>query len=554
MLSTLVFSGKPVCSRIQNPRKDQSRYHSITKIQSCQQQNPNTENSVSKFWTGPRPKPHLINPLITTTEQNPVDEAAKNGAFEGTNGSLQKGFQQMLALCGFGYWVNGFRCFPWLGLNFHMASNLCMQPSNLQMVQNFGSLPMVAKPLYGVLSDALYIGRARRIPYVSIGVFLQVLSWGSLALIPVASEALSILLACVLLSNLGASIAEVAKDALVAEYGQKNKMPGLQSYAFMALAAGGILGNLLGGYFLLQTQQPKSMFLSFSVLLAFQLTITLGMKEDSLGLPQTSSHSLVRKSISESIRKQYFDLLVAAREESISRPLIWIVASTATVPILSGSIFCYQTQCLNLDPSVIGMSKVIGQLMLLVMTVSYDRLWKHVPMRKLVGIVQILYASSVLLDLILVTQVNLWWGIPNEAFVFCFSGVAETLAQFKLLPFHVLFASLAPPGCEGSLMSFLASALCLSSIASGFFGVGFASVIGITSNDYTSLPTGIVMQFLAALLPLLWINRVPATHPSAEKESKKGRSRRTRRTRRVGRVGFGSIYSYRREREPDFLR
>ncbi|XP_071940680.1 probable folate-biopterin transporter 9, chloroplastic isoform X3 [Coffea arabica] len=383
---------------------------------------------------------------------------------------------------------------------------------------------------------------------------LEVLSWGSLALIPVASEALSILLACVLLSNLGASIAEVAKDALVAEYGQKNKMPGLQSYAFMALAAGGILGNLLGGYFLLQTQQPKSMFLSFSVLLAFQLTITLGMKEDSLGLPQTSSHSLVRKSISESIRKQYFDLLVAAREESISRPLIWIVASTATVPILSGSIFCYQTQCLNLDPSVIGMSKVIGQLMLLVMTVSYDRLWKHVPMRKLVGIVQILYASSVLLDLILVTQVNLRWGIPNEAFVFCFSGVAETLAQFKLLPFHVLFASLAPPGCEGSLMSFLASALCLSSIASGFFGVGFASVIGITSNDYTSLPTGIVMQFLAALLPLLWINRVPATHPSAEKERKKGRSMRTRRTRRVGRVGFGSIYSYRREREPDFLR
>ena len=43
-------------------------------------------------------------------------------------------------------------------------------------------------------------------------VFLQVLSWGSLALISFASEAFPILLACVLLSNLGASI-EVAKDA-----------------------------------------------------------------------------------------------------------------------------------------------------------------------------------------------------------------------------------------------------------------------------------------------------------------------------------------------------
>ena len=43
-------------------------------------------------------------------------------------------------------------------------------------------------------------------------VFLQVLSWGSSALIAFASEAFPILLACVRLSNIGASI-EVAKDA-----------------------------------------------------------------------------------------------------------------------------------------------------------------------------------------------------------------------------------------------------------------------------------------------------------------------------------------------------
>ncbi|ONI26872.1 hypothetical protein PRUPE_1G052100 [Prunus persica] len=35
----------------------------------------------------------------------------------------------MLFLCGFGYWMQGFRCFPWLALNFHMAHNLNMHPS-----------------------------------------------------------------------------------------------------------------------------------------------------------------------------------------------------------------------------------------------------------------------------------------------------------------------------------------------------------------------------------------------------------------------------------------
>lgn len=372
-----------------------------------------------------------------------------------------------------------------------------------------------------------------------------------MALVPVASEALPVLMACVLLSNLGASIAEVAKDALVAEYGQKNKMLGLQSYGFMASAAGGILGNLAGGFFLLRTRQPKSMFLAFAALLAVQLTMTLATREEYLGLPQPPNELQRRKSILKSIKKQYYDLMVAVKEQRISRPLIWIVASIVMVPVLSGSIFCYQMQCLNLDPLIVGMSKVTGQLMLFFMTVLYDRLWKNLPMRNLVGTIQILYAFSLLLDLVLVKQWNLRLGIPNEAFALCFSGIAETIAQFKLLPFYVLFASLAPQGCEGSLMSFLASALCLSSIVSGFFGVGLASALGITSSDYSNLPMGIVIQFLAALLPMLWMNEVPASQ-SVEKERKKvGRSRRTRRNGRIGRVVFDAFYSYRKERESD---
>lgn len=280
----------------------------------------------------------------------------------------------------------------------------------------------------------------------------------------------------------------------------------------------------------------------------------MATKEESLGLPQPSNIYLAKKSISEILRKQFSDLVTAISEESIFRPLAWIVASIALVPILSGSIFCYQTQCLHLDASIIGMSRVTSQLVLLSTTVIYNRYWKRVPMRKLIGVVQVLYASSLLLDLVLVKQINLKFGIPNEVFALCCSGLAETLAQFKLLPFSVLFASFCPRGCEGSLTSFLASALCLSSITSGFLGVGIASLVGITSVDYSSLPVGILVQFLAALVPLGWIHWVPLTEAVAEKERKRGTSKRTRRNRRVGRVSFGSVYAYRRERESETRR
>lgn len=382
-------------------------------------------------------------------------------------------------------------------------------------------------------------------------VFLQALSWGSLALIPTASKAFVPLLAFVFLSNFGASIAEVAQDALVAEYGQHNKVTGLQSYALMASAVGGVLGNLLGGVFLLKALQTKSMFLAFAAILVLQLTVCLKTREDSLGLPKPSNFTLVRESIPQIIKKQYSDLMVAIKDESVSRSLIWVVSSILLIPTLSGSIFCYQTQCLNLDSSVIGMSKVTGQLMLLSLTVLYHRFGKDIPIRKLAGIVQISYAFALLLDLVLVKQINIQLGISNEVFALCFSGLAEVIAQFKLLPFFVVFASLAPVGCEGSLMSFVASALCLSSIFSGFLGVGLASVLGITCGDYSNLPLGIAVQFFAALLPLKWIGFVPSSQDLTEKSSKKGRSKRTRRTRRVGRVSYDSMYSYRRERESD---
>lgn len=544
MTCSVVSSGNPLLPNVQKFRKIQS-------LPCCQQQNPSTNNTIDKPW---KPKSHLIKILEAPQVEKVYSpsKVKKKVVFEEKNGGLsQMGIQYMAILCGVGYWVQGFRCFPWLGLNFHMANGMNMHPSTLQLVQYFGILPMVAKPIFGILSDAVYIGGAHRIPYVSLGVLLQVLAWGQLALTSAASEALPALMACVLLSNVGASITEVAKDALVAEYGQKNRMPGLQSYAFMASAAGGILGNLIGGYFLLKTQQPKLMFLAFSALLALQLVVTSATREESLGLAQSSNYSVVREPITELFRKQYSDLMVAVTDESIARPLIWVVMSILAVPVLSGSIFCYQTQCLNLDPSVIGMSKVIGQLLLLSLTVFYNWFGKRIPMRKLIGIVQITYAASLLLDLVLVKQLNLKLGISNEWFALCFSGLAEAIAVFKLLPFHVLFASLAPSGFEGSLMSFLASALCFSSVFSGVLGVSLATFLGITPGNYSSLHIGILIQFVAALLPLGWLSYVHMAQPAAEKGKKRGQSKRTRKYRRVGRV-VDSFYSYRRKRESDF--
>jgi hypothetical protein len=259
------------------------------------------------------------------------------------------------------------------------------------------------------------------------------------------------------------------------------------------------------------------MFTAFSVLLALQVALSMNTKETLPSSHGNSSTLFVRSSLSVNLRKQFLNLMTAVCEERIFYPLAWIMTSFAVVPILSGSMFCFQTQYLKLDSSIIGLSKVMGQVMVVSLTVLYNRYLKQIPLRRLVCGVQILYAFALLSEVILVKQVNLMLGIPNEIYVLCFSALAEAIAQFKVLPFSVLLSSLCSPGCEGSLFAFFTSGLVLSAIVSGVFGVGLSTLIGLSAGDYSNLPLGIVLQSLAALLPLAWISFVPEHWTADEK-------------------------------------
>lgn len=157
------YPWKTANPKILNPAVKPSPFH-FKLIQCFQDQHPNTINKPTK------PRTNFKNFTFQTSKEGYFcNKSSKNRAYEENRVISQVGSEEMSVLCGFGYWVQGFRCFPWLALNFHMAHNLNLHPSILQLVQSAGNLPMVAKPLYGILSDALYIGGSHRIPYICIG-------------------------------------------------------------------------------------------------------------------------------------------------------------------------------------------------------------------------------------------------------------------------------------------------------------------------------------------------------------------------------------------------
>ncbi|XP_019420127.1 PREDICTED: probable folate-biopterin transporter 7 isoform X2 [Lupinus angustifolius] len=384
--------------------------------------------------------------------------------------SLDSDEKQVKKVLGLGYWVQGFRCFPWLAVIFFLKDGLSVDPSTLQILQNSANLPMVGKPFYGLLSDSIYIFGQHRIPYIALGAFLQALSWLVIANSPSTISIFTISI-YLLLSNLGAAIAEVANDAIVAEKSKqppsstKNSQPSssgnLQSFVWIASSVGGVLGNLLGGIFISRFA-PQSMFLVFGLLLALQFFITISVSENSLGLP---------KSPSVGIKKQLSELLLALRKPEIAYSISWFAASYAIIPALTGTMFFYQTEHLQINSSVLGISKVFGQATMLLWGIIYNQYLKF--------------------------------------YVVIFSGFLEVLFFFKILPFSVLIAQLCPQGCEGSIMAFLMSAIAFAFIVSGYFGVALASYIKVTGTDFSGLGLGLLIQAACTILPIFWSSCIP---------------------------------------------
>ncbi|XVE62357.1 hypothetical protein DITRI_Ditri06bG0111800 [Diplodiscus trichospermus] len=418
----------------------------------------------------------------------------------------QKGkANRIRGLLGVGYWVQGFRCFPWMAVNFFLKDSVKVDSSTLQILQNSVNLPMVGKPLYGVVSDAVYISGQHRLPYIAIGAFLQAVSWLTIVLLSQSNISILTMSVYLLLNNLGASIAEVANDAIVAEMGkskisQSASSGELQSFVWMASSVGGVLGNLLGGI-AIDRFSAQSMFFFFGLLLVLQFFLTISVAEHSLNLPKSPSNV--------GINKQFSELLAALRKPEIAYSIAWFGASYAIIPVLTGTMFFYQTQYLKIDASVLGISKVFGQAVTLLWGVIYNRHLKSVRPRKLIVAIQVTMAVFMISDVLFVKGIYRQMGVPDSVYVVVFSGVLEVLFFFKILPFSILIAQLCPPGCEGSLMAFVMSAVALAFMVSGYLGVALASYVGVTGNDFSGFPLGLLIQAVCTLLPLFWSSWIP---------------------------------------------
>ncbi|KAF5728386.1 hypothetical protein HS088_TW21G00533 [Tripterygium wilfordii] len=464
------------------------------------------------------------------------------------------------------YFTQGFRSFVWNAVSYLLKDKLKLSPSASQFIVSIAFFPWSIKPLYGILSDCIPIKGRKRIPYLVIATVLSLVPWLILGLNASLMSSTWPLMIFLTAQNLGSAMADVVVDAMIAEavrFERASFAGDLQSISWLAMAFGGICGNLLGGYALTH-MQIDAIFLLFTVLPTIQLFSCCLVAENSVEskvLPEISNSSsihmvngsshldednvLAKKSgISTSRRKKgqknskkrlavssksqvpvktellsvhwfhsikaaTYSLIRAFRQPIILRPMAWFFIAHVTVPNLSSVMFYYQTEYLNLDASFLGTARVVGWVGLMLGTFTYNRFLKTMKLRTILMWAHIGLSCLTFLDIVLVSRMNVAFGISDSTMVLCGSALIDAINQFKFMPFLILSGQLCPPGIEGTLFALFMSINNFGSTLGSFVGAGLASILNLSSGSFDNLLFGIAIQILCTFFPIAFLFLIP---------------------------------------------
>ncbi|XP_009599363.1 probable folate-biopterin transporter 4 [Nicotiana tomentosiformis] len=463
------------------------------------------------------------------------------------------------------YFTQGFRSFVWTAVSYQLKDNLKLSPSASQFITSIAFFPWSIKPLYGILSDCFPIRGRKRVPYLTLATLLSLLPWLILGLSAFLRNTRIELMILLTVQNLGSAMADVVIDAMIAEavrFERASFAGDLQSISWLAMAFGGICGSLLGGYALVNLQIDR-IFLLFSVLPALQLfscglveegsvqgkalpdgsasngsEMTIGSieEEDKFSSEKSKISTLRRKksqknskraptpinklqapdktgsSLSQwyqSLKMATYTLFRAFRQPAILRPMAWFFLAHVTVPNLSTVMFYYQTEFLKLDASFLGTARVLGWLGLMIGTLTYNRYLKKMRLRYILMFTQVGVALLTVLDMVLVSRANVYFGISDKFTVLFGSALSDGINQFKFMPFLILSGQLCPPGIEGTLFALFMSINNLGTTVGSFVGAGLASVLNISSGSFDNLFLGIGIQVLCTFIPVAFLFLIP---------------------------------------------
>lgn len=396
------------------------------------------------------------------------------------------------------YFVQGILGLSRLAVSFFLKDELGLSPAQVSALFGIVALPWIVKPLFGFLSDGLPILGYRRRPYLILSGLLGAISWISLATIVHTPTQATLALA---LGSLSVAVGDVIVDSLVVERarGESQANAGsLQSLCWGTSAVGGLITAYFSGL-LLEHFTTRTIF---AITASFPLIVSL--------VAWLIAESSIREQPNlVTIKHQVGEIRKAIAQKSIWLPTAFVFIWQAT-PGADAAFFFFTTNELGFQPEFLGRVRLVTSLASLLGVWLFQRYLKAIPFRVIFAWSTVLSAVLGMSMLILVTHTNRALGIDDHWFSIGDSLVLTVMGQIAYMPILVLAARLCPPGVEATLFALLMSISNLGGLLSYQLGALLMHFLGITQTNFDALWILVVIANLSTLLPLPFINWLPA--------------------------------------------
>ena len=408
------------------------------------------------------------------------------------------------------YFVQGILGLSRLAVSFFLKDELLLSPVQVSALFGIVLIPWMIKPVYGFISDGLTIFGYRRRPYLILSGILGTASWVSLATIVHTTWAATLAIA---LSSLSVAMSDVIVDSLVVERARgesQAKAGSLQSVCWGASAIGGLITAYFSGL-LLQYFTTRTVF---GITALFPLIVS--------GVAWLIAESPVSKDSQDNnhtnslpIKHQLKQLRQAISQKTIWLPTAFIFVWQAT-PNADSAFFYFSTNELHFEPEFLGRVHLVTSFASLAGVWIFQRFLKSIPFRVIFAWSTVLSSILGMTMLLLVTHTNRRLGIDDHWFSLGDSVVLSVMGQIAFMQVMVLAARLCPSGVEATLFALLMSVFNSAGTVSRAFGALITYWLGITATNFESLWLLVLITNLSTLLPLPFINWLPAAEEQTE--------------------------------------
>ncbi|XP_039142294.1 LOW QUALITY PROTEIN: probable folate-biopterin transporter 2 [Dioscorea cayenensis subsp. rotundata] len=379
-----------------------------------------------------------------------------------------------------------------------------VQPSAAQIYQGITSLPWIVKPLWGLMTDVLPLGGYRRRPYFMLAGLLGVVSMLMLSL----HRDLGVVLALLALTagSTGVAMADVTIDACVAQnsINHPSLAADMQSLCGFSSSLGGLIGFSISGL-LLHTCGSQGVLGLLS--LPFALVFSVGLVLKELRRP-----NFMYKQVYGKLQEANQTMWTTMKCPNVWRPCVYMYISLALNLSIHQGMFYWYTDP-NSGPSfsqeTVGFIFSVGSVGSLIGVLIYQNILKDYPFRTLLFWAQLLSSFSGMLDLILVSRLNLKLGIPDYFFIVIDESISQMISRIKWMPILVLSSKLCPSGIEGTFFALLMAIDHIGMLTGSWGGGLLLHALKVTRTQFGNLWVAILVRSLIRMLPLALIYLVP---------------------------------------------